>query len=878
MKLYIPIIILSLTVSACGGGSSSNGEALLNTGGETNYTGATTRATITEDNANLFAYAIFGSETPVPLANRSLGLDTVQESHLSAPITNPIKLISSHAVTTDVYINESRYNFQRRSNAQPINNSIECAYSGNKLYTGNLNEDGTGTLNIQFTQCSDGKETLNGQLEAEISKTSTTIDVPHISIKSNQYDVELSGNILIETSYSPYKETTVSNITLLNKLNSHLFKTENLTFETSATNNQLFDTISGRVYSKNHGFVDIKTTTPFAFYFGSPLSYSGGNLVIEGKNESKATIIAASPQRVRIEITQPHSHAKVMIYYWNAIDGEQAPNTPPLVDNLSFHQSVAYTDTNLTIDLSSLNDIDGDPINTEILWYKNGEVLLGETAPNLPATHFEKHDTITCNVIANDGKNSSEKEITLTVLNTPPVLNIGENQNIVFGNHPTLNASGSYDLDNDPLSYTWEVKDKPFFAITHFSDNADANPLFSADEQGEYVISLTVDDGEASTQSQLTVTIDPAPLFQPYQSIPIDQGGTSEAVAVGDINSDGLNDVVLTGSSAFDSKYNTSVFVFEQNSNGSLSSPKRYETDMPPTHYQIKSVDIADMNNDARNDVIISHNKGIGVFLQNSNGNLDALVSYEGSKSNWPTTLRVRAADMNNDSLADIVGIYWGSNSKNVDVYLQNEQGTLNPPDVYLSNHNGYDDLDLGDINNDGLNDIVIADGQNSSNNLSILIQQPDHSFGPAVNYKTGENTSSNGVGIGDFNSDGKQDVALSIGGNSSSAKIAIFKQNNSGSLESPELLRSYDIPQNIIVSDIDGNGREDIVVLHRGWFALGVYLQQTDGSMLPEQRYPFIYGGTNTQSVAVGDINGDGKNDIVAASGGLKVMYNQSH
>jgi hypothetical protein len=72
-------------------------------------------------------------------------------------------------------------------------------------------------------------------------------------------------------------------------------------------------------------------------------------------------------------------------------------------------------------------------------------------------------------------------------------------------------------------------------------------------------------------------------------------------------------------------------------------------------------------------------------------------------------------------------------------------------------------------------------------------------------------------------------------------------------------------------VADVNLDGRKDVVVVHGGWSEVGVYLQKPDGTLAPEVTMPSSYGQA---ALAVGDVNGDGKPDIVTADQQALVIF----
>jgi hypothetical protein len=351
-------------------------------------------------------------------------------------------------------------------------------------------------------------------------------------------------------------------------------------------------------------------------------------------------------------------------------------------------------------------------------------------------------------------------------------------------------------------------------------------------------------------------------LFQPYVAIPT--GSWPEAVAIGDVNGDGLNDVVMVTSYYFDPANDSMLHVWIQNPDGTLAPRVKY-----PIGGRPQSVAIGDVNGDGLKDVVVANGSGIGVFTQNADGMLNPMVFYPTNDS-----FKVRVADLNNDGRLDIVSIGWGTNTAKV--FTQNADGSLAQPVTYSVPHGGYDDLEVGDVNNDGLTDVIVMSGQlYATPNISILYQKPDGTLGDLTSLSVGPQELTQGIGVGDVNGDGLNDIVASYGGNR--PFIASFLQNASGGMEPPMRYPSYDIPEPVRVADVNGDGRLDVVVAHGGWNALGAYLQQPDGTLAPEELYPIPYASRyNSHGIAVGDINGDGANDVVIAdyNNGLVILY----
>lgn len=340
----------------------------------------------------------------------------------------------------------------------------------------------------------------------------------------------------------------------------------------------------------------------------------------------------------------------------------------------------------------------------------------------------------------------------------------------------------------------------------------------------------------------------PPAVFDRYLTIPI--GSEGQAVAIGDITGDGRNDVVVitspySGSTSTDNK----LFVYPQDRTGGLGFPVKYSTSATYTS-GLSSVAIGDMNHDGKNDVVVT-TRGTSIqVLQNSSGGLSAPPIV------YPTVYSelVKVADVNHDGRDDVIAL---GNGK-IAIYLQDSSGNLVLSGTYAATSSGYADLAVGDISHDGYLDVVFSGGDQ----VGGLTGNGDGTFNPAVYYPA----STWSVAVGDLNGDSLSDIAAGSAG--------VLYQTGSGTMAT---LSQRNLGNSIKIADINNDGRSDAIVQHWGYGHIGVFFQRADGTLGEEDSYASIYGSYRPGTLAVGDINGDGFNDIVVVDqSGLTLHYNR--
>jgi hypothetical protein len=151
------------------------------------------------------------------------------------------------------------------------------------------------------------------------------------------------------------------------------------------------------------------------------------------------------------------------------------------------YSSAVYADTIISGDLVVR---DGGK-----LYFQDGTFQSTACPPPTPLTI-----TAICEAIKASGKTLPD-----FCPNTPPVANAGANQKVAPGLMVTLDGSGSYDADNNPITYSWAFISKPSGSTSFLSNQTVIIPTFTPDIEGIYNIGLTVNDGKFNSSSSTVI-------------------------------------------------------------------------------------------------------------------------------------------------------------------------------------------------------------------------------------------------------------------------------------------------------------------------------------------------------------------------------------
>jgi len=171
-----------------------------------------------------------------------------------------------------------------------------------------------------------------------------------------------------------------------------------------------------------------------------------------------------------------------------------------------------------------------------------------------------------------------------------------------------------------------------------------------------------------------------------------------------------------------------------------------------------------------------------------------------------------------------------------------------------------------GDLDNDGRPDIVTAN--NTSNSISIIRNTESNgmiSFGQKIDYAT--DAYPQNVSIADIDGDGLLDILTT---NSSTDSVSIFRNttvNNILSFAGKISLAAGADPSDIGIGDFDGDGKQDIAVVNYNSFSISVFRNTGNvGAISFASKVDFFTGSLLPWRIALGDLDEDGKTDMIVS------------
>ncbi len=433
-----------------------------------------------------------------------------------------------------------------------------------------------------------------------------------------------------------------------------------------------------------------------------------------------------------------------------------------------------------------------------------------------------------------------------------PIANAGNRRATKSETPARIHALFSHDDDGDWLTFEWRIIAKPAQSLVSVDSVASA-PIFefTPDIPGDYVFGLRATDGISA--SEVALMVRHAPSGVP-DSDDDRTGGLEVALPI-------IANIptLVDGRSAINWPYRQVAPNWFRTGFGLQSFSPTGNLSSIYSNSAVEGLDEIRMSSGS--ELAGAPNASAEITLAVGPPIFESAIELAGNANAYD----VRKADFEGDGDQDLVLRIGTTGDERILVLLSTDEGMVPGPEIAA----GAGELSLGDVDGDGLTDILNT-AQDGVSGVSIFYQNPDNTLASPVilNYPDSGCVSVGGptdIAFADIDGNGRLDIYAV---HPCDDAIVVWLQNTSGTFDSPTMttLNNHRI-QRAAFGDINGDGRADAILSLSGIStfyddAVVTMIVQPDGSLAQEN--VFVNSGLRRPGVTADDINGDTRNDLV--------------
>lgn len=381
-------------------------------------------------------------------------------------------------------------------------------------------------------------------------------------------------------------------------------------------------------------------------------------------------------------------------------------------------------------------------------------------------------------------------------------------------------------------------------------------------------VTVTASVAGATAQANVTVTdsgtpgptASPSPPAGPFSvgfpGLRLAMNNTPNSVNIADMNGDGNNDVIVTNSGA-----SLVTVRLQDGSTGTFLSTATYSAGNLPRAGRVR-----DFNGDGRLDVVLANRNSntISVLLNIGGGALATRIAYTTGAGANPESIAI--ADFDGDGDVDVAT---ANRTGSVSILRNNGNGTFGTPAVFTLVGTDNVAIVAADFTGDGVPDLAAAD----INSLSVIVLRNDGTGAFSFEGSTSVGSAPVDLATGDLNGDGRADLIV---GRSTTALAALLG-NGTGGFGTPTDVAVPSAATAVALGDFTADGRPDIVTAMPGVDRVAVLLASgAPGNFGPAVAYDT--GDMGGGVVTTGDLNRDGRVDIASGdvnAGTSSIFFN---